>query len=75
MNTTTEFGESLRAALRAADMTQADLANLAGVHPVHVCRLCTGRSRPSLAMAEKIAHALGVQLGDLTQNQVSIHKM
>lgn len=59
------FGARLRAARAAADVTQAELAERAGVHRVDVNRYENDKVQPSLDVAWKLADALGVALDDL----------
>ena len=46
-------------------LTQTALANRAGVHQVTIARLESGTRRPGLAVLEKLAKALRVNVSDL----------
>ncbi len=61
----TTFGERLRAAREAAGLTQAELADTAGIHRVDVNRYERGKFEPSLSVAFRLADALGVRVDDL----------
>ncbi|WP_442877440.1 helix-turn-helix transcriptional regulator [Dactylosporangium sp. AC04546] len=50
-----------------AEMTQAELADRIGVTRQTVIAIEQGRYSPSLEMAFKIAHVLGVRLDDVFQ--------
>lgn len=47
------------------DLTQAELADLAGVTRKSINAIETGNMVPSIVLALKLAHALGVKLEDL----------
>ncbi|MGZ5199542.1 MAG: helix-turn-helix transcriptional regulator [Telluria sp.] len=47
------------------DLTQAELADLAGVTRKSVNAIETGHMVPSIVLALKLAHALGVKVEDL----------
>ena len=57
--------ETLKALRARRRLTQAALAERAGVHQVTVARLETGRRRPGLAVLQKLAKALDVTITDL----------
>ncbi len=42
-----------------------ELAKKLGVDPAHICRILSGKSNPSLALASRMADALGMSLDDL----------
>lgn len=47
------------------DLTQAELADLAGVTRKSINAIETGHMVPSIVLALKLAHALGVKVEDL----------
>jgi transcriptional regulator with XRE-family HTH domain len=55
----------LRAARRAAAVSQRGLAARAGVAPSVVGEIESGRSQPQVATLERLLHALGLELGVL----------
>lgn len=59
------FTTNLKAARGAADMTQEQLANEAGIGQAHLSRIENGRHDPSIRMVAKIASALKVSVADL----------
>ena len=64
----TRVTNSIRALrFRAAEMTQADLADRIGVTRQTVIAIEQGRYSPSLEMAFRIAHVFGVGLDDVFQ--------
>jgi transcriptional regulator with XRE-family HTH domain len=46
-------------------MTQAQLAEKAGIHRIYVAHIEAATKTPSLAMLERLAKALGVKVGKL----------
>ena len=60
----TAFGEWLREQMAAREMTQAELAELVGVTPAAVSWWATGRTAPTRASLERVAHALGYRNAD-----------
>lgn len=61
------FAANLKAARRAACMTQSELAKQAGIPASLVQGFETGQLvRPSVGMASRIAQALGANVEDLT---------
>jgi transcriptional regulator with XRE-family HTH domain len=48
-------------------MTQAKLAELAGVHRIYIAQIEAATKVPSLKTLEKIADALGVKVGRLLE--------
>jgi len=55
-----------------AGMRQSELADTVGVRPQTVWRIESGRQRPSLEVARRIARALGVSLDQLLSTEPSI---
>mgnify|MGYP002413501184 CR=1 FL=1 len=55
----------IRAARRRAGLKQHELARLAGLHPVTLCRYETGHREPDLAALRRLAAALGIPLSSL----------
>lgn len=55
----------LRTLLDERGWTQADLAERAGIEQPHVSKLVTGKRRPSLNTAQKVARAFGVAVEDV----------
>lgn len=58
------MGEKLKAARKAAGLSQKQLAEKVGVFQVDISRWENGRS-PSIQMLKKLAAALGVSMEDL----------
>ena len=57
-----ELVEQLKAARKAQDMTQADLAAMVGTKKSNISRFESGRYNPSLDFVIKIAGSLGKQI-------------
>lgn len=57
-----ELVEQLKAARKAQDMTQADLAAMVGTKKSNISRFESGRYNPSLDFIIKIARSLGKQI-------------
>ena len=55
----------LKAARRAAGMTQQQLADKAGISRVYVANLEAAKYTPTITVAQNIANALGVTPNDL----------
>lgn len=55
--------EKIRALRKEADLTQEELAERSGLPQSHISRLENGQHSPSRATLEKIARALGVEVG------------
>jgi transcriptional regulator with XRE-family HTH domain len=56
------FGDSVRRARHALDMTQERLAELAGLHRTHIQLIETGKREPRLGTILRLNEALGVNL-------------
>lgn len=59
------FGEAVREARRARGLSQAQLAELMGVHPDRIRRVEAGRSEPALSLVARLAPFLGISLDRL----------
>lgn len=59
------FGAAVRAARLAAEVSQEELALMAGVERSHMGKIERGQHMPTLALALRIAKALGVSASDL----------
>ena len=57
------FGQVVARLRQAGGMTRYRLAKSAGMSAVHLARLEDGKQQPGLAVARKVARALGVSLG------------
>jgi transcriptional regulator with XRE-family HTH domain len=55
-------GTMLKTARTRRKLTQAKLAEKLGVHQVTIARLESGTRRPSMAMLQRLAKALGVPI-------------
>ena len=55
----------LRELMAQRGMTQEALAAAAGLEQPHISKLVTGKRRPSLNTAQKVAKALGVGVDDV----------
>ena len=60
--TARQFGRRLRALREAADKSQGDLADRAGLSRTYLNQLEAGRRDPSLSTLTRLARALGVKL-------------
>lgn len=61
------IGDRIRHYRIRTGITQAELAELAGVHPVSVRKYETNKMIPQLPQLEKIAKAMGVRTYDLLE--------
>lgn len=59
------FGQLIRDARLAAELSQESLAAACEVHPTYISHLERGRSSPSLEVICALADALGVSAGAL----------
>lgn len=59
------FGLRLATARRNTGMTQAELANKAGVHISHVQRIEAGTSQPTVDILKRLAESLKISLDQL----------
>jgi transcriptional regulator with XRE-family HTH domain len=65
------FGAAVRTARVAAEISQEELAHKAGVERSHMGKIERGEHMPTLALALKIAKALGVTASDLVRETES----
>ena len=61
---TSPFGQALRELRKARDLSQMELADIAGTSQRHVSFIELGRSVPSRAMVLQIAESLGLTLSN-----------
>lgn len=59
------MGEKLKAARRAAGMTQAQLAEAIGVNQMHVSRWESGKVEPGVLIVKRMAEVLNCSMDDL----------
>lgn len=59
------MNDLIRAARMRAGLKQHELARMAGLHPVTLCRYETGHREPDLAALRRLAAALGIPLSSL----------
>ena len=59
------FGERLEALRRERGLSQAEVAEIAGVHPVQMSRYETGKGMPSVEVVKGLAVALAVSTDEL----------
>jgi len=60
-----KFGKNLREVRLKKNLSQGDIAKILGVHRSYISGLERGRRNPSLLTVQKIAKALGVNVGKL----------
>lgn len=65
MSSHVTFGKNLRKARIAANLTQKQVAQKAGLHVNFYARVERGEENPSYASLEKIIKALGVKSGEV----------
>ena len=61
----TRFGERLREARHKAKLTQAALAESAGLTQQYVAKIEAGQINPTLATMAAVARVLGTEIGDM----------
>lgn len=61
------LGEACKELRRNAKLTQADLADKAGMTPSYLSELENGRANPTLEMIEGLANAFGMTAIELLQ--------
>jgi transcriptional regulator with XRE-family HTH domain len=61
----TRFGERLREARQKAKLTQAALAESAGLTQQYVAKIEAGQINPTLATMAAVARVLGTEIGDM----------
>jgi len=59
------LGQAFRAARERRGMTQAAVAELAGLERTYLTDLERGRRNPTITTLERLSRALGVRLADL----------
>lgn len=59
------MGEKLKAARKAAGLTQAQLAKLVGCDQNHISRWEKGTHEPGVLIVKKMAQVLGCSMDDL----------
>lgn len=59
------IGAALKAARRAAGLTQEEVARRSGVHQVHLSRLENGKVQPTVRTLVRLAEVYGVEVGSL----------
>jgi len=64
-NEVIQFGKKLREVRLKKKLSQGDVARILGVHRSYISGLERGRRNPSLLTVQKVAKALGVNVGDL----------
>jgi transcriptional regulator with XRE-family HTH domain len=65
MSSQEEIGKKIKKARQKADMTQADVAEKAGIHVNYFARIERGEENPSIEIIEKIAKALKVKSSEI----------
>lgn len=65
MSSHVTFGKNLRKARMAANLTQKQVAQKAGLHVNFYARVERGEENPSYASLEKVIKALGVKSGEV----------
>jgi transcriptional regulator with XRE-family HTH domain len=61
----TRFGEKLREARHKAKLTQAALAESAGLTQQYVAKIEAGQINPTFATMAAVARVLGTEIGDM----------
>lgn len=62
---TQHFGALIRELRRANGFSQEDFADLCGVHRTYIGSIERGEKAVTIVTAQKLAHALGMDLADL----------
>ncbi len=70
--TTKRVAERLRALRKAQGKTQAEAAEMSGLHPVSVARIEAGDANITLATLVALAMAYGVELSSLFTDDVAL---
>lgn len=63
-------GELVSRARTAADLTQRELADRAGIDPGSISRIERGRYDPSWSMVERIANAMGLTVAQFAAGKL-----
>ena len=64
-NEVIQFGKKLKEVRLKKKLSQGDVSRILGVHRSYISGLERGRRNPSLLTVQKVAKALGVNVGDL----------
>lgn len=67
------IGDRIKYFRKRRSLTQAELADITGIHPVSIRKYETNKMLPQLQQIEKIAEALGVNSGAISGSQMNIH--
>jgi transcriptional regulator with XRE-family HTH domain len=62
---TRRLGMKIKQTREERGMTQAEVADKVGIHPMYVSRIERGVQVPSLSLLDKLARALKVEIKDL----------
>jgi transcriptional regulator with XRE-family HTH domain len=65
------FSQRLKELRRQANLSQVELANIVGVHSIHVSRYERGISKPKSDTLKKLAQALGVTADYLIEGKTT----
>lgn len=65
MSLAARFGKNVRQLREARGLSQEDFADLCELHRTYLSGIERGTRNPTLAILERIAHALGVSAADL----------
>ncbi len=65
MSSQEEIGRKIKKARQKVEMTQADVAEKAGIHVNYFARIERGEENPSIDIIEKIAKALKVKSSEI----------
>ncbi len=63
------FGFNLKVERMKRGLTQAQLAELLGVHEKHICKIETGRQNVTLKTLDKIASVLNIKNSSLLEEK------
>jgi len=63
----TQFGKKLREVRLKKKLSQGDVSRILGVHRSYISGLERGRRNPSLLTVQRVAKALGVNVGELVK--------
>ena len=66
------FGKKLKLLRKQMGITQAKLAELAGVHEKHISKIEIGSYKPNFETMEKILSALNIDIEDIFKQQISV---
>jgi transcriptional regulator with XRE-family HTH domain len=74
MDIRVRFGQNVKALRTAADLSQDDFADRAGIHRTYMSGIERGVRAPTIIVVEKIAQALDVEPGALFAGVSKPHK-